>query len=59
MAEILTTKNIDFIGINYKQGISISDSRIRIKDVRDASLSELIKDENINAVIHMAFCTNP
>ncbi len=57
MAQIFTERNIEFTGIDYKETDALPG--IIKMDVRDTAVEKLMKEKNVDSIIHMAFCTNP
>jgi len=55
----LIDDGIDFIGIDYVHNPDIPVYRCRKMDVRDRSVFDLIRENKVNSVIHMAFSTKP
>ena len=50
---------IDFIGIDCENNPDLPKDRFHMMDIRDPSLGALMKQNDIDSVIHLAFCTNP
>ncbi|MBI5375717.1 MAG: NAD-dependent epimerase/dehydratase family protein [Candidatus Schekmanbacteria bacterium] len=59
LSERLINDGIDFIGIDYMCNPELPLYKCRKMDVRDRSIFDLIKENKVSSVIHMAFSTKP
>ena len=57
MAQQFLKDGIDFIGIDCVNNFELPEHRFQKVDVRDPSIGEIIKNNGVDSIIHLAFCT--
>ena len=55
----LMKDGVEFIAIDVADNFELPDYRFVKIDIRDPAIEQIIENNGVNAVIHLAFCTKP
>jgi UDP-glucose 4-epimerase len=59
LARRLMKDGVEFIAIDVVDNFELPDYRFVKIDIRDPAIEQIIENNGVNAVIHLAFCTKP
>jgi UDP-glucose 4-epimerase len=59
LARRFLKEGVEFIGIDVADNFELPDYRFVKLDIRDPAIEQLIQNNGVNAIIHLALCTKP